>query len=339
MINRKDSNVQPGFCIVQTPGTLAWQAQSIFQGKNSEAKEFFMALNKDTPWVKPGQMLIIADKNNKNQIVQLKNLQESKKRVNMALATADSSTATFIHKHYETIAALTSWGDTTTGLVADAGEKYYSRIESILKKIETTYQNQFRTQGTLISQQFFAERQTLFAELKPLLNSVTRLSLKLKKYDNLKTTLGLSSRSIIHEWEAAGVGAIKGYANHIENAAKAAKFMKAGGWIAIGFSFTNTTNDVFKACTSGREHECSKAAVKNYSKFSVSTVGGIAGGYGATVAAAPACLAIGAATAGVGGLVCGIVAATAGGMAGGYIGDKAGGTMGDGINYLLYKGE
>jgi len=26
-------------------------------------------------------------------------------------------------------------------------------------------------------------------------------------------------------------------------------------------------------------------------------------------------------------------------MAGGYIGDKAGGTMGDGINYLLYKGE
>lgn len=41
----------------------------------------------------------------------------------------------------------------------------------------------------------------------------------------------------------------------------------------------------------------------------------------------------------VGGLVCGVVAATAGGIGGGYLGDKAGSVMGDGINYLLYKGK
>ncbi len=310
MNNQKDSNVQPGFCIAQQPGTLAWHAQDLFQGKNPEAQNYFMELNRDMPWVKPGQLLIVADKNNKSQTVQLNHLQKSKNKVNLALATVDLPVANFFHRHYDAIAALTSWGDTMSGLIADSGEKYYNRIESILRKIEVTYQNQYRTKGSLISQQFFAERQALFSQLKPLLNSLSRMSLKLKKYDSLKKTLGLSSRSIINDWEAAGVGAIKGYADHIENAAKAAKFMKAGGWVAIGFSFTNTTNDVFNACYSGREHECTKAAVKNYSKFSASTVGGIAGGYGATVAAAPVCLAIGAATAGVGGLVCGVVAAT-----------------------------
>lgn len=65
----------------------------------------------------------------------------------------------------------------------------------------------------------------------------------------------------------------------------------------------------------------------------------MAGGYAVSALAAPLCIAIGAATAGVGGLACGVIAAAAGGIAGGYAGGKAGDAMGDGINYLLYKEE
>lgn len=45
--------------------------------------------------------------------------------------------------------------DKSLGVVADAGERYFSEIEKKLKAIELAYQNQYRTQGTLIGQQFF----------------------------------------------------------------------------------------------------------------------------------------------------------------------------------------
>ncbi|EXU74451.1 hypothetical protein [Erwinia mallotivora] len=325
-----NSTVEPGFCVVQQPGTLAFHAQDIFHSRNPEAAKLFMQLNNDTQWVKPGQILIVADPENKNQQHQIRTLQAAKGKVNLALATTDTPTASFINDHYAVIAALTSWGDKASGMIGDAGEKYFSQIESTLKRIEQSYQNQFRTQGSLISQQFFAERQALFAELKPLLNSITRLSLKLKKYDSLKTALGLSSRSIVHDWQTAGVGAIKGYSSYIERAAGIAKYMKAGGWVAIGFAGLNTTNEVHHACTTGREGECRKVAVREYTKFGVSTGTGYLGGAWGAAGAGAACVALGVATAGAGLLACSVLGAAAGGYVGSEIGSS-------GTDYMMDK--
>jgi hypothetical protein len=125
----------------------------------------------------------------------------------------------------------------------------------------------------LISQQFFVERQRLFSELDGLLNKLSRLTLKMKPYNELKHALGLSSRSIVHEWSTAGVASIRGYSTYIDNASKAARFLKAGGWLAIGFAGANTTNEVYNACTVGREQSCSKVAVKKYSSFGASLAG------------------------------------------------------------------
>lgn len=54
--------------------------------------------------------------------------------------------------------------------------------------------------------------------------------------------------------------------------------MKMGGWVSIGFSAVNTTNEVYHSCTTEREDECSKVAVKGYSQFAASTTAGILGG-------------------------------------------------------------
>ncbi|MGM5529924.1 hypothetical protein ACP3UV_08495 [Mixta calida] len=89
MTAKSGSQVQPGYCIVQQPGTLASQAQMIFQDRNRDAINFFMQINNDTPWVKPGQILIVADPNNSNQAYQLYELKKSKEKVNHALATTD----------------------------------------------------------------------------------------------------------------------------------------------------------------------------------------------------------------------------------------------------------
>lgn len=312
------SLVNPGYCIVQQPGTLDFQARLLFNNPNSDAARYFMQVNSDAQWSKLGQMLIL-DVPGSNNSVQLKQLQLAKKKVNGALADLNSGEANFFNQHFSTIAAVTNFMDKSLGVVADAGEKYFSEIEKKLKSIELAYQNQYRAQGTLISQQFFVERQRLFSELDGLLNKLSRLTLKMKPYNELKHALGLSSRSIVHEWSTAGVASIRGYSTYIDNASKAARFLKAGGWLAIGFAGANTTNEVYNACTAGREQSCSKVAVKKYSSFGASLAGGIYGGKYGAMAGAGVCVALGVATGGVGLLACSIVGAAAGGYVGGEI--------------------
>ncbi|OWG34111.1 hypothetical protein [Enterobacter kobei] len=312
------SSVNPGYCIVQQPGTLDFQARLLFNNTNSDAARYFMQVNSDAQWSKPGQMLIL-DVPGSNNSLQLKQLQLAKKKVNGALADLNSGEANFFNQHFSTIAAVTNFMDKSLGVVADAGEKYFSEIEKKLKSIELAYQNQYRAQGTLISQQFFVERQRLFSELDGLLNKLSRLTLKMKPYNELKHALGLSSRSIVHEWSTAGVASIRGYSTYIDNASKAARFLKAGGWLAIGFAGANTTNEVYNACTAGREQSCSKVAVKKYSSFGASLAGGIYGGKYGAMAGAGVCVALGVATGGVGLLACSIVGAAAGGYVGGEI--------------------
>ncbi len=105
----------------------------IFQDRNRDAINFFMQINNDTPWVKPGQILIVADPNNSNQAYQLYELKKAKEKVSHALATTDVPVSTFLNANYGTIAALTNIMDKTVGAVSDAGEKYFSRITDILK--------------------------------------------------------------------------------------------------------------------------------------------------------------------------------------------------------------
>ena len=312
------SLVNPGYCIVQQPGTLDFQTRLLFNDPNSDAARYFMQVNSDVQWSKPGQMLSLGAPGSNNS-VQLKQLQLAKKKVNGALADLNSGEANFFNQHFSTIAAVTNFMDKSLGVVADAGEKYFSEIEKKLKSIELAYQNQYRAQGTLISQQFFVERQRLFSELDGLLNKLSRLTLKMKPYNELKHALGLSSRSIVHEWSTAGVASIRGYSTYIDNASKAARFLKAGGWLAIGFAGANTTNEVYNACTVGREQSCSKVAVKKYSSFGASLAGGIYGGKYGAMAGAGVCVALGVATGGVGLLACSIVGAAAGGYVGGEI--------------------
>ncbi|WP_062935732.1 hypothetical protein [Enterobacter bugandensis] len=312
------SLVNPGYCIVQQPGTLDFQVRLLFNNPNSDAARYFMRVNSDMQWSKPGQMLIL-DAPGSNNAVQLKQLQLAKNKVNGALAELNSGEANFFNHHFSTIAAVTNFMDKSLGVVADAGEKYFSEIEKKLKSIELAYQNQFRAQGTLISQQFFVERQRLFSELDGLLNKLSRLTLKMKPYNELKHALGLSSRSIVHEWSTAGVASIRGYSTYVDNASKAARFLKAGGWLAIGFAGANTTNEVYNACTTGREQSCTKVAVKKYSSFGASLAGGIYGGKYGAMAGAGVCVALGVATGGVGLLACSIVGAAAGGYVGGEI--------------------
>ncbi|MGE8173910.1 hypothetical protein, partial [Erwinia amylovora] len=301
-------------------GNLDFQARELFRDTRSPAASLFMKLNADTQWLKPGQILIVADPDTTAPVTtqMLHKLRQAKQNTNNALIGVSAEDAGFLQKHYGMIAGLTSAGDKIFGTAGDVGEKYFSAIEQTLKKIEASYQNQYRTQGTLIGQQFYAERNQLLHQLKelvnkPLVKSLARHSVKFRPYEDMRRALNLSSRSIVHEWSTAGVTGIPGYSTYVGNAAKAARFLKYGGYIGIGFAFAGTTNDVADTCTKGREGECGKIAIKEYTEFATGTVTGIAGGALGASAGMGICVAVGIVTAGAGGVACAAVGSLVGG--------------------------
>lgn len=317
-------NIAPGYCVVERAGSLEYQARELFRDTRAPAVTMFMQLNADTPWLRPGQILIVADPETQAPLTlhALTALRQAKHRINNALIGVSVNEADFMQKHYGTIAALTSAGNQIFGITGDAGAKYFSAIEQTLIKIEASYQNQFRAQGTLISQQFFVERNQLLNQLKelvnkPVLKNLSRYTIKFQQYENMKRALNLSSRSIVHEWSTVGLGGIPGYSTYVGNAAKAARFLKMGGYVGIAFSFAGATNDVMKACTVGREGECSRSAFREYSKFGLSTAAGIGAGAAGSAIGLGFCTAIGIATAGVGGVACAAVGSVAAGYAAG----------------------
>lgn len=317
-------NIAPGYSVVEQPGTLDFQARQLFRDTRTPAAHLFMKLNADTQWLKPGQILIISDPNAPVTTQILHQLKQAKQKTNAAFVGVNTEEAGFLQKHYSTIAGLTSAGDRVFGAVGDMGEKYFSAIEQTLQKIEASYQNQFRTQGTLIGQQFFIERNRLLGELKtlvnkPILKSLARHAVKFQPYDDMRKALNLSSRSIVHEWSTVGISGIPGYSHFIGNAAKAARFLKYGGYIGIGFSFAGTTNDVVNACITGRENECGRFAFKEYGKFGAITGIGMGSGAIGSAVGLTVCTAIGIATVGAGGVVC----AAVGSITAGYAGSQA----------------
>lgn len=317
-------NIAPGYCIVEQPGTLDFQARQLFRDTRSPAARLFMQNNADTPWLNPGQILILVDPATPVPWQILRTLRQAKQKTNAAFIGVNSAEAGFLHQHFDMIAGLTSRADKIFGITSEFGERYFSSIESILKRIEASYQNQYRTHGTLLSQQFFIKRNQLLFQLKelvnkPLLQSVARYSVKLKPYDDMRKALNLSSRSIIHEWSTVGIGSIAGYSNYVGNAARAARFMKYGGYIGLMFSFAGTTNDVIDGCTTGREKECGRFAFKEYTKFSSNTLVSMTGGAIGAATGLGICTAISITTAGIGGVAC----AALGSIAGGNIGASA----------------
>ena len=328
--------VAPGYCIVEQPGTLEFQSRMLFRDTLSPAASLFLKLNADTRWLKPGQMLIVADPNTAITTQILHNLRQAKLKTNAALDYMNAEEAGFLHQHYGMIAGLTRAGDQIFGTAGDVGEKYFQAIENTLRKIEQTYQNQYRAQGSLISEQFFAERNQLLNQLKtlvnqPLVKSLAHHTVKLRPYDDMRRALNLSSRSIVHEWSTAGIVGIPGYSTYIGNAAKAAQFLRYGGYIGIGFSFAGTTNDIVKACSAGRENECGKIAFKEYTKFAATTLLGVSGGALGASAGGAICIGLGIISApagGAGGLIC----AAVGSIASGYTASAGGEAI---VEYLF----
>ena len=318
---KKKTGIDAGFAVLPYGSTTeAWQRLLFTENPPAGAKELFATLNGPNERYKAGSIMLLVDPD-KQDDEQIAHMKAAKVRVDAALEPLTIQEANLLHKHYATIANFTSYADTGIGLAADPVGKYFESIEKILKEIQETYKNAYITRGSLIGEQFYVRRSQLFKELESILKvSFLNKAMKFGEYTKIKNALGLSSSSITHKWNETGLSDIEGYATHIERAAKYVKAMRYTGYLGIGFSGLHSLNEIHEACSVGREAECTKKKYTEIGSFALGTGGGVLAGGGAI----PLCVAIGVGTAGVGGLVCTVIAGVGLGYAGSTVGSAVG---------------
>ena len=324
---------EPGFYIV--PKSMSREAleRTLFPAPDPAVMRKFQALNPRTVNVKAGSLIVLSDPNNTACTYQESQLMQAAQQVDASLDSLTPDEADFLHRHSAEIASFIGHTSTWLGVSAVVMEKHLGNLRDTLQAIERMHQEQYRQHGHLKSPQFFAERKRLLAQLDAHLLNSTRLrgQTTLGDHPKLKTALGISSRSLVHHWDkAGGPGQIPGYSAHVEAVSRATKYMKVGGYIGIGLGGVSSVLAIQQVCSGDSEAACEKIKFTEGGKFGMSTLVGGFSGSAAFAASGPICLGIGAATAGIGGVICvaavvgtgAWVGTTLGGMGGEYIGEK-----------------
>ncbi|HGY2793791.1 TPA: hypothetical protein ACNVTG_000551 [Citrobacter amalonaticus] len=284
-ISESRQSVEPGFCVVPELTTPKSYEYELMVNPPSGVKELYHQLNPEKK-KKPGSILVVADPLSRSP-EKIAQVQTARDKIDKALEPLTNEEAKLLYENRTSIDifssnlysdALGQSGD-ILGYIKDAGGGYYEEINKILNEIQELYKKTYsQNSGRISGEEFFGQRERLFKKLDGILNKFSKEQLNLKQYEQIKQALGLSTKSIMHKWDQTGVKDIEGYASYIEKSAKLMKIMRTTGFIGIGLDFASYTTTVYDACAKGRESECRKAAITEYSKFGGKQTASVAGG-------------------------------------------------------------
>ena len=326
---------EPGFYVVPKSTTGEQLKAALFPVQNPAVISKFEALNPNLGNLNAGSMIVLSDPNNLQCTREEAILMQAAAKTNDALKELSPEEADFMVRHRDEIETFLARGATAIGI----GEAIFSRhlddVQKLMKDIEALHVRTFQATGGLRSAEFFAERKRLLTQLNTNLTALTRKSIGLPDHPNLKSALGISSRSLVHRWTiAGGAEQIPGYATHIEGVSKAAKYVKAGGWIGTAIGGGASYMKVQDVCTAGNAEACKKVKFTEAGGFSGGIVGGaLAGMVLTSPVVASVCVGLTIPSGGLAGLACGIVVVGTGAFSAGYIG----GELGEGLGEVIYE--
>ena len=256
-------------------------------------------------------------------------------KANEAVNALSPEEADFMVRHRAEIETFFGQGATAIGIGEAMFAKNLDDVSKLFKEVEALHVRSFQADGHLRSPAFFAERKRLLAQLNTNLTALTRKGIGFPDHPNLKSALGISTRSLVHRWTVAGgADQIPGYATHIEGVSKAAKYLKLGGWVGTGIGGGVSYMKVQDVCAAGNTEACKRVKFTEVVSFAGGIGGGVVAGALLTApAVAGICLALAVPTVGVGPLVCGVLVVGAGSYAGG----EVFGSLGEKTGEVIYE--
>ncbi|MGF6590970.1 PAAR domain-containing protein [Pseudomonas sp. 2835] len=313
--------LEPGFYVV--PRSMSGQqVLARLGGENRYLSARLQRLNPTfAEGFKAGELFVLGDPDNGMSCTREEaQLMAAAAQVREVLAPLTEEEANFMVRYQGEIAGLFSGASQSMGAGKDMLGHGLSQVENSLRALEQLHQRSFSTYGHLNSPQFFASRQQLYRQLDAQLKTAfLNKPLNLGSYDSLRRDLGISTKSLVHHWSRAGApGEIPGYATHLEQVSRTAKYLKHGGYVGIALGGGASVLKVQEVCRAGETEECKKIRFTETGSFSGGLAGGGAGAYWGGKAAVAVCGIAAATSAGVGGAICGIVLVGGGSLIGGY---------------------
>ncbi len=238
-------------------------------------------------------------------------------------------------KNFSIIGNAASYTGTMYGWTSTYFDQKKRHVERVLKRIEDLYRTTYNTTGGLNNEYFFAQRRSLLLQVDTTINGM--LERKLFGQDihanRIKSQLGLSSKSIVHQWNAlGGSGEIKGFSSNYRRLTNTARTFNRLGYLAIALDVGASAAAIAEACSLEPDSEfCSRTKYEQTGRavgsVGLGSVGGALGAYGICN------LLFGIESLGTSLLWCTIVA----GGAGGYIGGSGGGAIGVSMGASIYN--
>jgi hypothetical protein len=252
-------------------------------------------------------------------------------QVREALAPLSEEEANFMARHLAEIALITGGASEALGVGKDMLDKGLKQVEGTLRNLELLHQREFVAHGHLRSKAFFDTRSQLYNQLDAQLKTAfLNKQLNLGSYDSLRRDLGISTGSPVHHWSRAGAsGQILGYATYMEQIAKAAKYLKYGGYLGTALGGFSSYAKVQEVCRAGETEECRKIRFTETGSFFSGMAGSGLAAWRVGTTAGTICAAIGLGSAGIGGALCVLVVVGGASYAGGVGGEAGGEWMGD----------
>lgn len=311
--------------------------RQIYVSPGNASIEHFKSLNshlKDNR-VKAGQMVVVIPADSLQCTSFESVLAMAARLVDRQLANLSEKERQTMAQHYQLLNNITGYGGAGYGITLTYFSHHVKNIEATLKLISDLYVKTYNSHGNLNSRQFFQQRQLLFARLDNVMKSFVGHARMGYNFDatKIKHSLGLSSKSILHQWKAqpGQVTSVPGFEKNLQQTARLTKVLRRAGYVGIALDVGKSVTTIHEACTVGTDKDCTKTSFKEGGRLTGSVGGGTFGGLAAAYGTCN--LLFGLESAGTSLLWCGIVV----GAAGGYFGGKYGGDITGAFGEKLYE--
>lgn len=129
--------------------------------------------------------------------------------------------------------------------------------------------------GKAFSPEFYSGRAALFNKLDSSLERITMTSVKIADYPKIKHTLGLSSKSVLHNWRSVTrYNEVPALGKRMEQISAYVKGAERIGWISIALDTADGASKVHEAWRQGDNGKTTVVALREIGRVSTSALGG-----------------------------------------------------------------
>lgn len=288
----------------------------------SQGRDHFDVLNQHLSrgLVRPGELVIVPEAPAAHCTIEeawlMRHAEEISRRLNQDMPLDGTG-----NKNYDLAQSILGYGSIGIGSATSAWSRHLKEVAHTLEDIEQLHRR--LKGGGLDRETFIRQRQQMFGVLDSQLQGAARFGSGLRGNQPLKGTLGISTKSYLHQGEIAG------YAQRVRAITQMSQWLKQGTYLGMALDVGVAGLEIKEACVEGREAQCRRAKYVETGRLVGGVFGAAVVGKRAANIARSACrVALGVSLKGNGELACGVIGGAVGGAAGGSFLGELGGFLG-----------